>query len=105
MVRSSRSSKATRVRSRHFRRGEALWTGRVLWAAVFFSAIITLSWFVQTAEADEIEPDSAYEPEPEPDSEPEPAPDPPPPAAAEQEPRSPTGFPPSRSDWRPSTTT
>ena len=84
MVRSIRSSKATRACSARLRRDETLWSGSVHWAAVFFSAIITLSWFAQSAEADEIEPDSVHE------SEPEPAPDPPAPAAVAQEPPEPS---------------
>jgi hypothetical protein len=84
MVFSIRSSRAARGRSPGLHRDEALWSVTVLWAAVFFSAIITLSWFAQSAEADEIEPDSVYEPEPEPQPEPrpEPEPDPPPPDEA-----------------------
>jgi hypothetical protein len=72
------------VHSPRFRRDEARWPGTVLWAAVFLSTITTLSWFAQSAVADEIEPDSVYEPEPvyETEPEPEPEPDPPSPDAA-----------------------
>jgi len=91
MVRSIRSSKVRRVRSPRLRREEGLWSGGALLAAVFFLAIITLAWFTQSAEADEIEPDSAYDPELE--SEPEPAPDPPAPAAVAQEPPEPSWIP------------
>jgi len=66
MVFSIRSSRATCGRSPGLHRDETLWSVTVLWAAVFFSAIIALSWFAQSAEADEIEPDSVYEPEPDP---------------------------------------
>lgn len=91
MARLNRSSAGRRGRSPRLRRDEALWFGAVLGAAVLSSAVITLSSFSQSAAADEIEPDSVYEPEPEPEPKPEPAPEPksepkselaPPPAAA-----------------------
>jgi hypothetical protein len=68
----------------------------VLWAAFFLSVIIALSWFAQPAEADEIEPDSFYEPEPEPEPEPESKPEPkpaPPPAAAADDLQEPSWIP------------
>jgi len=84
MLFSIRSSRVTCGRSPRLHRDEALWSVTALWAAVFFSAIISLSWFAQSTSADEIEPDSVYEPEPtpEPEPEPDPEPDPPPPDEA-----------------------
>jgi hypothetical protein len=82
MARSIRSGKSTRVRSPGLRRCEARWSGGIFWVGVLLLAAITLSWFASSAQADEIEPDSVYEPEPEATPEPEPEPGPPPPAEA-----------------------
>jgi hypothetical protein len=82
MARSIRSGKSTRVRRPGFRRCEARWSGGIFWVGVLLLAAITLSWPSSSAQADEIEPDSVYEPEPEVTPEPEPEPGPPPPAEA-----------------------